>query len=124
MCRRLRGYRKVIKTADQHLAQWAEQENVFPTVLPYAIAFGLTTKWIKAFEGLQEDPTTSPTMSWWVPSGAGSIQIVLRARSIRVHHGDRCGDGRWLERQRGRRCRRRRRRGRRGIVVRGRNGSP
>jgi hypothetical protein len=74
LCRRLRGYRTVIKTADQHLAQWAEQENVFPSVLPYAIAFGLTTKWIKAFEGLQEDPTTSPTMSWWVPSGAGSIQ--------------------------------------------------
>lgn len=73
MCRRLRGYRTVIKTADQHLAQWAEQENVFPSVLPYAIAFGLTTEWIEAFEGLQEDPTTSPTMSWWVPSGAGSI---------------------------------------------------
>ena len=31
MFRRLRGYRTVIDTADQYLARWAEQENVFPT---------------------------------------------------------------------------------------------
>jgi uncharacterized membrane protein YgcG len=67
MLRRVRGYRRVIETADANLARWAEQENVFPTTLPYAIVFGLTDVWAKACEGLAQDPTQAPSMAWYVP---------------------------------------------------------
>ena len=49
LVRRIRGFRRVIATAETHMARWAEQENVFTRYLPYAIVFGLTDKWAKAF---------------------------------------------------------------------------
>jgi uncharacterized protein (TIGR04222 family) len=63
MLRRVRGFRRVIEKAEIHLSRWAEQENVFTRFLPYAIVFGLTEKWAKAFEGLGLTPDTS---SWYV----------------------------------------------------------
>jgi uncharacterized membrane protein YgcG len=63
MLRRIRGFRRVIATAEQHMARWAEEENVFTRFLPYAIVFGLTKKWAKAFEDLGLQPDTS---SWYV----------------------------------------------------------
>jgi uncharacterized protein (TIGR04222 family) len=63
MLRRVRGFRRVIATAETHVARWAEQENVFTRYLPYAIVFGLTEKWAKAFEGVGLSPETS---SWYV----------------------------------------------------------
>jgi uncharacterized membrane protein len=38
---------------------------VFTRFLPYAIVFGLTDKWAKAFEGLAGEPDTS---GWYVGS--------------------------------------------------------
>ncbi len=64
LARRVSGFRTVIPTAEAHLARWAEQENVFTPFLPYAIVFGLTEKWAKAFEGLARQPDTS----WYVSS--------------------------------------------------------
>jgi uncharacterized membrane protein len=49
LVRRIRGFRRVIATAETHMARWAEQENVFTRYLPFAIVFGLTDKWAKAF---------------------------------------------------------------------------
>ena len=63
MLRRIRGFRRVIATAEQHMARWAEEENVFTRYLPYAIVFGLTSKWAKAFEDLGIEADTS---SWYV----------------------------------------------------------
>jgi uncharacterized membrane protein len=77
--RRVRGYRQVIDTADRYLARWAEQENVFPKTLPYAIVFGLTDKWAKAFASLAEDPATAPSMAWYVPVYAFSIDTFADA---------------------------------------------
>ena len=73
MLRRIRGFRQVIATADRYLARWAEQENVFPTFLAYAVVFGLTDKWAKTFASLATDPTTAPSMAWYVPIGSSSI---------------------------------------------------
>jgi uncharacterized membrane protein YgcG len=58
----LRRFRTGIATAETHMARWAEQENVFTRYLPYAIVFGLTEKWAKAFEGLAREPDTG----WYV----------------------------------------------------------
>jgi uncharacterized membrane protein YgcG len=66
MTRRVNGFRRVIETAEEHMAKWAEQENVFTRFLPYAIVFDVTDKWAKAFEGLAKAP--SDDLSWYVSS--------------------------------------------------------
>jgi uncharacterized membrane protein YgcG len=66
MTRRVNGFRRVIETAEEHTARWAEQEHVFTRYLPYAIVFAVTDKWAKAFETLGQLP--SDDMSWYVSS--------------------------------------------------------
>ena len=66
MTRRVSGFRRVIETAEQHMSRWAEQENVFTRLLPYAVVFDVTDKWAKAFEGLERGMTED--MSWYVSS--------------------------------------------------------
>jgi uncharacterized protein (TIGR04222 family) len=66
LARRTAGFRRVIETAETHMSRWAEQENVFTRFLPYAIVFGCTEKWAKAFEGLASVPSTDT--SWYVSS--------------------------------------------------------
>jgi uncharacterized membrane protein YgcG len=65
MTRRVNGFRRVIETAEEYTAKWAEQENVFTRYLPYAIVFDVTDKWAKAFEALGQMPND---MSWYVSS--------------------------------------------------------
>ena len=66
MTRRVNGFRVVIEKAEEHMSKWAEQQNVFTRFLPYAVVFGVTDKWAKAFESLGEMP--SDDMSWYVSS--------------------------------------------------------
>jgi uncharacterized membrane protein YgcG len=65
IARRVAGFRTVIETAETHMSQWAEEQNVFTRYLPYAIVFGCTEKWAKAFEGLQLLP---PDTTWYLSS--------------------------------------------------------
>jgi uncharacterized membrane protein YgcG len=65
IARRVGGFRTVIETAETHMSQWAEQQNVFTRYLPYAIVFGCTEKWAKAFEGLASMP---PDTTWYLSS--------------------------------------------------------
>ena len=62
IARRVAGFRTVIETAETNLSRWAEEQNVFTRYLPYAIVFGATEKWAKAFEGLQQMP---PDTTWY-----------------------------------------------------------
>jgi uncharacterized protein (TIGR04222 family) len=64
--RRVRGFRTVIDKAETNIARWAEQENVFTKYLPFAIVFGLTEKWAKAFEQLGE--ARPDTTTWYESS--------------------------------------------------------
>jgi len=61
--RRIFGFREVIDKAEANFSRWAEQENVFSRYLPYAIVFGLTEKWAKAFESLARQ---APETGWYV----------------------------------------------------------
>jgi hypothetical protein len=73
LLRRIRGFRRVMETAETHMSRWAEKENVFTRFLPYAVVFGLTEKWAKAFEDIGISPDTS---SWYVgphPFTAGAF---------------------------------------------------
>ena len=62
LLRRVRGFRTVIETAETHMSRWAEKEMVFTRFLPFAIVFGCTDKWAKAFESLGVQPDTS----WYI----------------------------------------------------------
>lgn len=63
LVRRVFGFRTYIETAESQEAQFQERENIFSKYLPYAIVFGCTGKWARAFAGLNgELPSTS---SWY-----------------------------------------------------------
>lgn len=63
MVRRLMGFRRFIESPTQEgLAEMAERENLFSEHLPYAIVFGLTDKWARAFESLGRPAETG----WYV----------------------------------------------------------
>jgi uncharacterized membrane protein YgcG len=65
MTRRVNGFRVVIEKAEEHMSKWAEQENVFTRLLPFAVVFGVTDKWAKAFESLGQLPSDT---TWYVSS--------------------------------------------------------
>ena len=62
---RVRGFRRFIETAETERARFAENANLFYDYLPYAIVFGATDKWAKAFEGLDNQPQNP---GWYVSS--------------------------------------------------------
>lgn len=64
MMRRVLGFQRAIATAERDTARWAEEAGVFSKYLPYAIVFGLTDRWAKAFEGLDDELTGAGT--WYV----------------------------------------------------------
>ena len=65
LVRRVWGFRTYIDTAEAQEARFQERENIFSKYLPYAIVFGLTEKWAKAFAGLSEE---MPQAGWYVGS--------------------------------------------------------
>ena len=71
------GFKDFIKTAEKYRAQFYERENIFEEYLPYAILFGLTDKWAKAFEGIYQN---SP--SWYEGSVAKSFSVVAFTDSL------------------------------------------
>ncbi len=50
--RRVQGFRRFIEESEKDRAQFAERQNLFSEYLPYAIVFGATEKWAKAFAGI------------------------------------------------------------------------
>ena len=63
MTRRVKGFQVVIEKAEAYMSKWAEQENVFTRLLPFAVVFGVTDKWAKAFESLGQLPRDT---TWYV----------------------------------------------------------
>jgi hypothetical protein len=61
MWRQIQGFRLFINTAERYRERFNEDHNIFSKYLPYAMVFGLTKKWAKAFDGLKIEPP-----SWYV----------------------------------------------------------
>src|SRR6185295_49773 len=61
--RRVNGFRRFIEESEKERAQFAEKKNLFSEYLPYAIVFGATDKWARAFSGLDGEPPD--TSSWY-----------------------------------------------------------
>jgi uncharacterized membrane protein len=77
LLRKIQGYRLYLATAERYRAEFMERENIFERFLPYAILFGLTDQWFKAFSafhGTEQLAHYAP--AWWsggsFDSGTGS----------------------------------------------------
>jgi uncharacterized protein (TIGR04222 family) len=66
--RHVDGFRRFIEESEKERAQFAERKNLFTEYLPYAIVFGATDKWARAFAGLGDEPPD--TSSWYVSTHA------------------------------------------------------
>jgi uncharacterized protein (TIGR04222 family) len=63
--RRVQGFRRFIEESEKERARFAERQHLFSEYLPYAIVFGATEKWAKAFAGLDGQ---LPQTSWYTGS--------------------------------------------------------
>jgi uncharacterized protein (TIGR04222 family) len=62
--RHAEGFKRFIDESEKRRAEFAEKKNLFSEYLPYAVVFGATKKWARAFADLgDEAPDTS---SWYV----------------------------------------------------------
>lgn len=68
--RHVLGFRRFIDDVEDERSRFAEQAHLFYDYLAFAIVFGLTAKWAKAFAGLANAP---PPPSWYVSSSAFSV---------------------------------------------------
>ena len=60
--RRVWGFRRFIDESEKERARFAEQQHLFSEYLPYAVVFGATDKWARAFAGLDD---TLPATPWY-----------------------------------------------------------
>lgn len=58
------GFKRFIDESEQDRARFAEQQHLFTEYLPYAIVFGATERWAKAFQGL--DGALPDQSRWYV----------------------------------------------------------
>lgn len=63
--RRVNGFRRFIEESEKERARFAERAHLFSEYLPYAIVFGCTEKWARAFAGL-EDQIAQNTHGWYL----------------------------------------------------------
>jgi uncharacterized membrane protein YgcG len=68
---RVQGFRLYIATAEAEQIRFLERENVFSEFLPYAIVFGLTTRWARVFADLG---TAAEQELYWY-GGAGGLPV-------------------------------------------------
>jgi uncharacterized protein (TIGR04222 family) len=61
--RRVQGFRIFMEESEAVRAQFAERANLFTEYLPYAVVFGCTEKWARAFAGLEGQ---LPAQQWYV----------------------------------------------------------
>jgi uncharacterized protein (TIGR04222 family) len=61
---RARGFKRFIDESEKERARFAERRNLFSEYLPYAVVFGATEKWARAFAGL--DGELPDAGGWYV----------------------------------------------------------
>jgi uncharacterized membrane protein len=64
--RRIQGYKLFLTTAEKYRAQYMEKENIFERFLPYAILFGITGMWLKAFKNIYGEEYASAYTPIWL----------------------------------------------------------
>lgn len=67
---KIKGFKLFINTAEKYRARFYEKENMFEKVLPYAIVFGLTKKWIEKTRAIYgDDKFLAMAPAWYVSTG-------------------------------------------------------
>ena len=72
--RRALGFKRFIDESEAHRARFAEQQHLFTEYLPYAVAFGATERWAKAFAGLDTPP---PQPAWYAGPPGSMFDVVV-----------------------------------------------
>ncbi len=62
-----RGFEEFVGRVERDTLERAEAKNLFESLLPYAMALGISNRWAKKFEGLYADPP-----SWYTGSHIGT----------------------------------------------------
>ena len=74
MLDRVLGFRQFIVNAEAGRAEYAEQQNLFVTYLPYAVVFGAVDKWARTFAELAAASGTRLGVgAWYVGAHPGSF---------------------------------------------------
>jgi len=72
---KVQGFKHYIDIAENDRAKFYAKENMFESILPYAIVFGNVDKWAKAFDGIIKE---SP--DWY--SGTGTFSAIAFSQSL------------------------------------------
>lgn len=78
--RRVLGFREYVATAETHLHEFNEAQNIFARYLPYAIVFGCVEKWAEAFAKIGVNVATQ-TAGWY--SGVHAFNATAFGREMR-----------------------------------------
>jgi len=74
---RVLGFRQYIKTAEVEQLRFEERESIFSRYLPYAVVFGETDRWAKAFASLADarpaGSHSSPGLYWYSGPNAWNL---------------------------------------------------
>ena len=71
------GFKRFIDESEKRRAEFAERKNLFSEYLPYAVVFGATEKWAKAFADLGD--AAPDTSSWYVSQHAFNYLVFSSA---------------------------------------------
>jgi uncharacterized protein (TIGR04222 family) len=71
------GFKRFIDESEKRRAEFAERKNIFSEYLPYAVVFGATEKWAKAFADLGD--AAPDTSSWYVSQHAFNYLVFSSA---------------------------------------------
>lgn len=70
---RVKGFKMYMEKAETFRQQFNEKENIFEKLLPYAIMFGLTKKWIAAFKKIYGEKYFAHYHPVWFYGSIGSF---------------------------------------------------
>ncbi len=71
------GLEEYIRRAEVDAIEAADKQGVFERLLPYAMVFGLTERWGKAFDGIYDNPPT-----WYKGEGLDSISTAWLIEAV------------------------------------------
>jgi uncharacterized membrane protein len=73
---KIKGLKLFMEKAEKHRQQFYEKENMFETLLPYAIVFGMTGEWIKKMRDIYgEAYFTGYHPAWFMASDMGNFDV-------------------------------------------------
>ena len=70
---RVLGFRRYLETAEADQLRFDERESIFSRYLPYAIVFGLTERWARAFASLGAGRQPGTGLYWYSGPGAWDL---------------------------------------------------